>query len=48
MFWFFMVLALVLAVVAGYGLGRRPIRAATGTTPLSADAEHVLDLPRSY
>jgi diguanylate cyclase (GGDEF)-like protein len=46
MFWFFMVLALVLAVVAGYGLGRRPIRAAPGTTPRSADAEHVLDLLR--
>jgi diguanylate cyclase (GGDEF)-like protein len=46
MSWLFIVLAVVLAAAAGYGLGKRPARAATGTTPLSADAEHVLDLLR--
>jgi diguanylate cyclase (GGDEF)-like protein len=46
MTWFLTVLALVLAAAAGYGLGRRPIRAASGSTPLSADAEPMLDLLR--
>jgi diguanylate cyclase (GGDEF)-like protein len=46
MSWLLIALAVAAAAVAGYGLGRRPARPSTGTTPLSADAEHVLDLLR--
>ena len=46
MYWFLMVLAVGVAAVVGYRLGRQPSRAPTQTTPLSADAEHVLDLLR--
>jgi hypothetical protein len=46
MSWFLIALLVAIAALAGYGLGRHPARASNGTTPLSADAEHVLDLLR--
>lgn len=46
MTWLLIALAVAVAGVAGYRLGRRPAPAPAATTPLSADAEHVLDLLR--
>ncbi|MDH4045609.1 MAG: GGDEF domain-containing protein [Gemmatimonadota bacterium] len=46
MLWFLIPLAVALAAVAGYWLGRRPARPADSTIPLTADTEHVLDLLR--